>query len=83
MHLLRAKQDTIVPVSSLGLVDDNKKRREMLIPAGTFMFISIRAANRNTAIWGEDAAEWKPARWLSALPGTVTSAGIPGVYSHL
>lgn len=40
-------------------------------------------ANRNKALWGEDADEWKPERWLLPLPKTLEDAHIPGVYSHL
>ncbi|KAJ3478664.1 hypothetical protein NLI96_g9603 [Meripilus lineatus] len=43
----------------------------------------ILESNRNKAIWGEDALEWKPERWLSPLPGTIAEARIPGVYSNL
>ena len=41
------------------------------------------SCNRDPAIWGADARVWKPERWLSPLPDTVTDAKIPGVYSHL
>ena len=34
-------------------------------------------------MWGEDALEWKPERWLAPLPSTVADAKIPGVYSNL
>ncbi|KAH7905033.1 cytochrome P450 [Hygrophoropsis aurantiaca] len=59
------------------------KGTTVVIPKGTTVVISILSANRNREIWGEDALEWKPKRWLSPLPKTVTEAGIPGVYSHL
>ncbi|KAG2059079.1 cytochrome P450 [Suillus hirtellus] len=31
-----------------------------------FVIISILAANRNRTLWGDDANEWKPERWLSS-----------------
>ncbi|KAF9229902.1 hypothetical protein BU15DRAFT_57751, partial [Melanogaster broomeanus] len=34
-------------------------------------------------VWGEDALEWKPDRWLKPLPLSVTEAHVPGIYSHL
>ncbi|KAI0039847.1 hypothetical protein FA95DRAFT_1503644, partial [Auriscalpium vulgare] len=34
------------------------------------------------AIWGPDAEEWKPERWLAPLPKTVEEARIPGIYSN-
>ncbi|KAG1734688.1 cytochrome P450 [Suillus paluster] len=45
------------------------------VPEKSFVIISILAANRNRTIWGDDANEWKPERWLSSsgrknAPGT-------------
>ena len=62
---------------------DGSMVREILVPKDTAIIVGIQAANRNKAIWGEDALEWKPERWMSPLPSTVTEAKIPGVYSHL
>lgn len=56
---------------------------EVLVPKGTGIVIGILASNVNTAIWGPDAHEWKPERWLEPLPESVTDARIPGVYSNL
>ncbi|KAG2137315.1 cytochrome P450 [Suillus cothurnatus] len=36
------------------------------IPEGTFTVISILAANRHRGMWGADANEWRPERWLSS-----------------
>jgi hypothetical protein len=36
------------------------------IPEGTFAIISILAANRHRGMWGADANEWRPERWLSS-----------------
>lgn len=45
------------------------------VPANTNVAISILAANRNKRVWGEDAGEWKPDRWLTTDGQTKT-----GVY---
>jgi cytochrome P450 len=51
--------------------------------------ISILAANRNRTMWGDDANEWKPERWLSSPerrdgPGTdVSSDGTEALSSEL
>ena len=47
------------------------------------MQVHYQASNVNKVLWGEDANEWKPERWLSPLPVSVTDAKIPGVYSNL
>ncbi|KAG1802771.1 cytochrome P450 [Suillus plorans] len=39
-----------------------------------FVIISILAANRNRTLWGDDANEWKPERWLSS-PGRKDGLG--------
>ena len=57
--------------------------KEIHVPKGTTIYIGIRASNLDKRIWGQDALEFKPERWLSPLPPSVTEAKIPGVYSHL
>ncbi|KAI0737371.1 hypothetical protein C8Q80DRAFT_318504 [Daedaleopsis nitida] len=56
---------------------------EIPIPQGTFFWTNLRACNTNKALWGEDAFEWKPERWLKPLPQALEDAHIPGIYSHL
>ena len=55
----------------------------VFIPKGTTVLISVVSCHRNKDIWGEDALDWKPERWLSPLPDSITKAQIPGVYSNL
>ncbi|KAI0059674.1 cytochrome P450 [Artomyces pyxidatus] len=38
--------------------------------------------NRDKDIWGADADEWKPERFLSPLPASVAEARIAGIYSN-
>ena len=77
------RKDTILPLSTPITGVDGREMNEILIPNNTNIIISIYAANRNPEIWGSDSYDWKPERWLSPLPETVTKAHIPGVYSHL
>ncbi|TCD69775.1 cytochrome P450-dit2 [Steccherinum ochraceum] len=78
-----ALKDNILPFSEPITLKDGTAVNDMIVPKATTILISIRACNRNKAIWGEDALEWKPERWLTTLPKTVTEAKIPGVYSNL
>lgn len=55
---------------------------EIVLPKKSSVVIGILACNRSTAIWGPDANEWKPERWLK-LPDSVTDAHVPGIYSNL
>ncbi|RPD69487.1 cytochrome P450 [Lentinus tigrinus ALCF2SS1-7] len=76
------KQDAVLPLSQpIGGVDGTTIR-EIPVPKGTSIAVGIFSSNRNKALWGEDAAEWKPERWLSALPNSIAGAKIPGVYSN-
>lgn len=73
----------ILPLSEPIRGLDGTWMNEILVPKGTEVEIGIYSCNRNKAIWGEDALEWKPERWLKPLPESVTDSKIPGVYSHL
>lgn len=55
---------------------------EIPVPADTNVIIAIRGCNNNTELWGEDVDEWKPERWLSPLPQSLTDANVPGIYAN-
>ncbi|KAI0669354.1 cytochrome P450 [Trametes maxima] len=77
------RQDIVMPLSEPVTGIDGTKMNEILVPKDTTVIVGILSSNRNKAIWGEDALEWKPERWLSSLPESVTEAKIPGIYSNL
>lgn len=62
---------------------DGTLMTEIPFPKGSFMFLNLRACNTWKALWGEDAYEWKPERWLQPLPREVLEAHIPGIYANL
>ncbi len=78
----RAKKDTILPLSEPIRGVDGTLITEIAIPKGTTFMLNLRACNTNKAVWGEDALEWKPQRWLQPLPRTVEEARIPGIYAN-
>ncbi|KAJ7584776.1 cytochrome P450 [Mycena floridula] len=78
-----AKQDTVLPLSAPIRGVDGSELNEIFVPKNTYINVSILSANRNPDIWGPDALEWKPERWLNPLPSTVKDAPNAGVYSHL
>ncbi|KAF8633081.1 hypothetical protein AX15_001529 [Amanita polypyramis BW_CC] len=78
-----AKKDMILPLSTPVKGLDGHDMHEIFVPSGTLVLVSAFNSNRNPEIWGLDAHEWKPERWLSPLPSSVTGAHIPGIYSHL
>ncbi|KAH9949926.1 cytochrome P450 monooxygenase [Amylocystis lapponica] len=81
--LRETRKDIVMPLSEPIRGRDGKLMHEIPIPKDTQVFIGVLGSNCNKALWGEDALEWKPERWLSPLPQAVTDARIPGVYSSL
>lgn len=79
----RASKDTVLPLPQPVRGTDGTLMSELAIPSGTNIFLAIWACNRAEELWGPDAHEWKPERWLKPLPAAVESAAIPGVYSNL
>ncbi|CDO75038.1 hypothetical protein BN946_scf184640.g13 [Trametes cinnabarina] len=81
--LRQAAADTTLPLMSPIRGLDGTLMSEIPIRRGTFVLLNNVGSNTNREIWGEDADEWKPERWLGALPPALDEARIPGVYSHL
>ncbi|OCH93349.1 cytochrome P450 [Obba rivulosa] len=77
------RKDTILPLSEPIRGIDGTIIHEVPVPKGTVIKIGMQGSNWNKALWGEDALEWKPERWLVPLPAAIEDAKIPGVYSHL
>lgn len=57
--------------------------REVIVPKGTNILLSILGSNTDPDLWGADASEWKPERWLSPFPDALGEAHLPGIYSNL
>ena len=62
---------------------DGSKINEIPVPKGTELVMGFLGCNVNKDMWGDDALEWKPDRWIKGLPEAVTAAHIPGVYSNM
>ena len=79
----RASEDTVLPLHEPIRGTNGNMIKEIVVPKGTTLMCGLRACNTNKALWGEDALEWKPERWLQPLPSAVNEARIPGIYSNL
>lgn len=77
------RKDSILPLSEPVIGLDGTIIKDVPVPEGTEIVIGVFGSNVNKSLWGEDALEWKPERWLSPLPRAVNDASIPGVYSNL
>lgn len=82
-EVVRAKKDTVLSFSKPIRGKDGRALNEIFIPKGTELYIGILGCNTDKDLWGDDALEWKPERWMSPLPNAVTNASIPGVYSNV
>jgi len=79
----RSTQDSVLPLSMPARGRDGSTITEISVPEDTQITVSVLSLNRNKALWGEDAYEWKPERWLKPLPAAITDSKIPGVYSNV
>lgn len=76
------RSDVVLPLCTPTYDVNGRKIHEIFIPKNTNVFLHIYNLNRDPSIWGDDAAEWKPERWLAPLPGSVAEAKIQGVYAN-
>ncbi|KAG6856726.1 hypothetical protein H0H87_001326 [Tephrocybe sp. NHM501043] len=75
-----ATRDDILPLGQpvtdrKGVVHDTIK-----ITKGQTLLVPILAVNRDKSIWGEDAHEFRPERWLNVPEA---ASGIPGVWGNM
>ena len=76
--------DVVLPLMwPIKSADGKSEIHEIPLRKNTDVVISIHNANRCKAVWGEDAYEWKPERWLGKSPDEVANVRYPGVYSSM
>ena len=84
IRIYRARADAVLPLSKPIKSNDGKTEiNEIRIKKGADVVASILGSNRSKAVWGDDADEWKPERWLKPLPASVAEAHLPGVYASM
>lgn len=55
----------MLPFSQPIAGNDGREMTEVLVPSGTTIEVAIIRANREPAVWGADADEWKPERCVA------------------
>lgn len=79
-------KDTVIPLQ-FPIIDlkTGKEIREIVVHKGTPVYVGLGATNRSTAVWGPDAAEFKPERWMGrhAHESTVEQIKTPGIFSNM
>ncbi len=79
----RAATDIVLPLTWPVCGKDGSMMHEVVVPKGTLVVPNLQACNRNKALWGDDALEWRPERWMEELPKELYEAHVPGIYSNL
>nr|VWO98257.1 Putative tyrosine-protein kinase AmsA (EC (Amylovoran biosynthesis membrane-associated protein AmsA) [Ganoderma boninense] len=78
-----AAKDMVLPLATPVRGNDGRVLHEIVVPEGTGVLVHYQGSNSAPELWGDDAHEWKPERWLAPLPQALEDARIPGVYSNL
>ncbi|KAJ7743492.1 cytochrome P450 [Mycena maculata] len=63
-----ASADCVLPLSKPIVAAAGIEISEIPIQKGQFFYVAIAAYHRLTSIWGPDAAEFRPSRWLGNAP---------------
>ncbi|KAJ6541672.1 cytochrome P450 [Mycena capillaripes] len=75
-----ASEDSVLPLSSEIITSTGKHLSELPIKKGQFIHLAVGAYQRMEALWGTDAHEFKPSRWLEGDP---CAGQALGPYAHL
>ncbi|KAK0193230.1 cytochrome P450 [Armillaria mellea] len=59
-----ASRDEVIPLAEPIITSDGQSCSEIPISKGQIIFASIYTYNRLPSVWGDDAAEWNPSRFL-------------------
>jgi cytochrome P450 len=77
---MQAQRDDIVPLFTPLTLADGTTTDRVHIKKGTVVSLHGEVIDTSTALWGADAHEFRPNRWLTALPeGAQAVSG----YHHL
>ncbi|KAJ7220841.1 cytochrome P450 [Mycena pura] len=63
-----AEQDCVLPLSRPITTTTGIQITEMPIQKGQATYVAIASYNRLTSLWGPDAGEFRPSRWLEEQP---------------
>ena len=81
--LFSAQKDSILPLGSPVVTADGTCVDHVSIRKGQNVIVAFGSVNRLPSVWGEDAYEWKPERWLAPLPPSVAAAKMSSPFASL
>ncbi|KAJ7301809.1 cytochrome P450 [Mycena albidolilacea] len=71
-----ATEDCVLPLSQPIIGIDGSQILEIPIKKGQLFFVAIASYNRLASIWGSDALEFRPSRWLEGDPCKAKGLGL-------
>ncbi|KAJ7915749.1 cytochrome P450 [Mycena leptocephala] len=74
-------EDIVMPLSTPVTGVDGTIMNAINVPKGTQCYIAIGASNHDKQVWGEDALEFRPERWVNGKAESVTTK-LCGVYGN-
>ncbi|KAJ6489597.1 cytochrome P450 [Mycena vitilis] len=75
-----AGEDLMIPLASEIVTASGDRISHLSVKKGQFIAVAIASYQRETALWGSDANDFKPSRWLESDPCKGKSIG---PYAHL
>ncbi|KAI0058913.1 cytochrome P450 [Artomyces pyxidatus] len=76
------REDITIPLAHPVQTSDGLTS-SLFVPRGTNVLVNAAGQNLDPSVWGADAEEWKPDRFLSPLPGSVMEMHVPGIYPNI
>jgi cytochrome P450 len=71
-----AAQDDVIPLATPIMTKSGKQISSIPVQKGQTIQVSIAAYNRNTSVWGDDADNWNPDRFMNIDKDNMTPVGI-------
>ncbi|KAF7374087.1 Cytochrome P450 [Mycena sanguinolenta] len=75
-----ATQDTVIPLTGVTETTTGKLINQTLVRKGQIVYMAIASYHRLETLWGKDAHEFRPSRWLD---GTAYQGHALGPYANL
>lgn len=80
---MQAAHDDVIPLSAPIRLPNGQMTDQIFVAAGEKVAVPIRVVNRLRSLWGEDAWEFKPERWLNDGEGIPAAAKDIQGHRHL
>jgi hypothetical protein len=82
--LRSAVADDVIPLSKPYVDRAGVLRDSINVSKGDGVYVPISIINRSVELWGSDAGQWKPERWMDGGKGVPTAVkAVPGVWGNV